>query len=49
MITKLGKVESLELDPSPLISRPTSRHKSKCLGTRQITQICEGPGSDSGE
>lgn len=31
MITKLGKVESWDLNPGPLISRTTSRHKPKCF------------------
>lgn len=31
MITKLGKVESWDLNPRPLISRTTSRNKPKCF------------------
>ena len=31
MITKLGKLESWDLNPGPLISRTTTRHKPKCF------------------
>lgn len=31
VITKLGKLESWDLNPGPLISRTTSRHKPKCF------------------
>ena len=31
MITKLGKLESCDWNPGPLISRTTTRHKPKCF------------------